>query len=253
MSIADDGPPFGVAERLDDLLLRLDGWRARPLVVLAAAAALIGLVATMWWFGRPAEPVPFDDLIPMAEPDAAAVSQPPSATTSSSLAAEGSQPSIEDGEVAPDLVVHVVGAVRVPGLVTVEPGSRVGDVIIAAGGAVDGADTQRLNLAAPVSDGMQVRVPLLDADPDEELIVVAPRPTSATPDESRQPPGPIDLNRADAGQLESLPGVGPAIAAAIIAWREENGGFSEPEDLLQVPGIGPAKMGAIRDRVTTDR
>ncbi len=94
------------------------------------------------------------------------------------------------------------------------------------------------------------RVPLLDEEIGEPLIIVAPAAVSPPAGPSAATTGPLDLNGATAEQLESLPGIGPAIAAAIIAWRDENGGFAHPDDLLRVPGIGPAKMGVLRDHVT---
>lgn len=135
--------------------------------------------------------------------------------------------------IAETIVVHVSGAVQRPGLVTVDSAARIADVIAAAGGANAGADLGGLNLAATVSDGDQVVVP--------------------TPGEASQTIGDaergIDLNHSTAAELEELPGVGPVLAARIIDFRESNGPFDEVEDLLDVGGIGEAKLAAMRDAI----
>jgi competence protein ComEA len=145
-----------------------------------------------------------------------------------------------------------------PGLVTIAAeGSvpvRVADVIAAAGGLAAGADTDALNLAAPVADGQRVFVPrrgaeapaVADVDPDVGANVVSGR---SAPDAVSDPSRSIDLNRATAAELEALPGVGPATAAAIVEHRSRRGRFRSPEQLLDVPGIGPAKLAALRERV----
>jgi competence protein ComEA len=162
-----------------------------------------------------------------------------------------------DDRAEPKIVVHVVGAVRAPGIVQLDPGSRVNDALRSAGGATDDADLEQLNLAAPLADGSQVRVPRQDQVMDGPLII-APPPTTAAGAASRSgvssettsQPGPLNLNTATESELEELPGVGPATAAAITAWRDENGGFLSVDDLTQVPGIGPVKLSRVRDRVT---
>ncbi len=133
------------------------------------------------------------------------------------------------------IIVHVSGAVRRPGLVTVPSSARIADVIAAAGGAGLGADLGGLNLAATVRDGDQVVVPM---------------PGETPPGGGNSNRG-IDLNRSSAAELEELPGVGPVLAARIVAFRELNGPFSAVEDLLDVGGIGEAKLEAMRDAIET--
>jgi competence protein ComEA len=140
------------------------------------------------------------------------------------------------GATAPSLItVHVAGAVAEPGLVSIPAGSRIADAVAAAGGAVPGANLGALNLAAPVEDADRVEVPLAGA-------------TGATGATGGSDSG-IDLNRADATQLETLPGVGPVLAARIVEYRDAHGPFASVEDLLDVPGIGEAKLAALRDAV----
>jgi competence protein ComEA len=130
------------------------------------------------------------------------------------------------------LSVHVSGPVATPGVVEVPEGSRVADAIAAAGGATADADLGTLNLAAEVRDGQTVRVPSVL----ENL-------------EGTQGPGPFDINTADQTRMEELPGVGPVLAARIVSYREENGPFAAIEDLLEIPGIGEAKLASIRDAI----
>jgi competence protein ComEA len=133
--------------------------------------------------------------------------------------------------------VHVSGWVVHPGVVEIPVGSIVADAVTAAGGARSGAGLDAINLAAPVLAGDQVVVP-----GPGDAAVTAPAPGASD--------GPISLNRADATQLQNLPGVGPVLAERIIAYREVNGPFQTVEDLLDVPGIGEAKLAAMRDLVS---
>ena len=137
-------------------------------------------------------------------------------------------------------VVHAAGAVARPGVYRVEPGARVADVIDAAGGPAPEADLNRLNLAALVADGTQVYVPRVG-----EAV-----PVSGSAGVSAAQAGPLDLNTATLDQLDELPGIGPATAKAIISERERRGRFRSVEELLDVRGIGPAKLDALRDLVT---
>ncbi len=136
------------------------------------------------------------------------------------------------------VVVHLAGGVRRPGVYRVEAGSRVIDVVETGGGFAPDARPDDLNLAALVRDGDQIRVPVRGDPPS----------VGGTTD---TPGGPVDVNRADATELERLKGVGPALAAAIIAYREAHGDFATLDDLIEVPGIGPAKLEALRDQATT--
>jgi competence protein ComEA len=131
------------------------------------------------------------------------------------------------------ITVHVAGAVRSPGVVEIAADSRVGDALAAAGGVLPEADLARVNLAAPLADGQQVLVP---TTPTEEGAAVGHD-------------GRVRINLADAEELETLPGVGPVLAQRIIAYREEHGPFAVVEDLLDVPGIGEAKLAALREAV----
>tara|TARA_B100001971_G_scaffold182135_1_gene179282 strand:- start:153 stop:731 length:579 start_codon:yes stop_codon:yes gene_type:complete len=135
------------------------------------------------------------------------------------------------------LYVHVSGAVNAPGLYVLHADARVVDAVAAAGGLAEDAEATGVNLARPVSDGEQVIVPRVGEAP-------AAGPAGVTAD------GRVNLNSADEGALDTLPGVGPAIAGRIIEWREANGRFASVDDLLSVSGIGPKMLESLRDLVT---
>lgn len=143
-------------------------------------------------------------------------------------------------EPAPRLVVHVVGAVRRPGLYRLANGARIADALRRAGGATRRADLSLVNLAAPVSDGTQVVVP-------RRAPLAGTGGTGETG--SAAAGGPLHLNTATAEQLDELPGVGPVTAQKIIDWREQHGAFSSVDDLDAIPGIGPARLEQLRELV----
>jgi competence protein ComEA len=147
-------------------------------------------------------------------------------------------------------VVHVAGAVRNPGVYRLPAGARVQDAVERAGGARRGGDVNAINLAAKVVDGQQVVVPSRAAG---GAAAVASRDDAggggAAAVAGAAPGPPVSLNSATADQLDTLDGIGPTTAAKIIAWRTQHGGFRSVADLGQVPGIGPKKLAAIKDRV----
>jgi competence protein ComEA len=138
------------------------------------------------------------------------------------------------------LLVHVVGAVRRPGLYRLRDGARVADAVSRAGGATRNADLALINLAAEVADGVQVVVPRR-----EPVTASAGEPSGGSP----APSGPLHLNTATLEQLDELPGVGPATAQRILDYRQENGAFSSVDELDAVPGIGPARLEQLRELV----
>ena len=139
----------------------------------------------------------------------------------------------------PLLYVHVGGAVRHPGLYRMKPGSHVYDAVQAAGGGNEFADLDSVNLAAKVRDGDKIVVQAR----------VQPGPGGSAPVASGGG-GLVNLNTATAADLDGLPGVGPAIAERIVAYRTDHGSFRTIDELMDVPGIGPAKFADIRDHVT---
>jgi competence protein ComEA len=147
------------------------------------------------------------------------------------------------------LVVHVVGAVRRPGLFRLREGARVADAVARAGGATRRADLAALNLAAPLVDGIQVLVP--------SRVAAAAVPPADGSDSASAPSASIagggsklSLASATAEQLDELPGVGPVTAQKILDYRTEHGPFRSVDDLDAVPGIGPTRVEQLRDLVT---
>jgi competence protein ComEA len=218
-------------ESLRDRLARWAG--ALPLARAAIGFGSVLLAAAAgWWLLRPGPP-PVEERLPFAS--APTVPEPVVATT------------------APvELVVQAAGAVHRPGVYQLAAGARVVDLIEAAGGAVAGADLQVLSLAAVLSDGQRVRVPLVGEQlPASELGGSAGGAAGGGGAAGTAVPGaPIDLNTAGVDDLDTLPGVGPATAQAIVAHRDEHGPFGAVDDLLEVRGIGDARLEALRDLVT---
>ncbi|MDQ3895476.1 MAG: ComEA family DNA-binding protein [Actinomycetota bacterium] len=138
------------------------------------------------------------------------------------------------------LVVHVVGAVRRPGLYRLREGARFADAVKRAGGATRHADLALVNLAAPLADGVQVLVPR--RVPAAAAAGAGDGGASAT-----GASGPVHLNTATLEQLDALPGVGPVTAQKILDYRQEHGAFSSVDDLDAIPGIGPARLEQLRE------
>jgi competence protein ComEA len=144
---------------------------------------------------------------------------------------------------ASPVTVHVTGAVNEPGVYRLPPGSRVEEAILAAGGAVPEADLSLINLAMLVEDGMQIWVPaLIEEEPRVEEQERSP--TYEAPEVL------ININTASQNELESLPRIGPVIAAEIIRYRQANGPFHRKEDIQEVKGIGPVTFEKISELIT---
>jgi competence protein ComEA len=137
--------------------------------------------------------------------------------------------------------VYVSGAVQNPDVYTLDADSIVKDVISAAGGATGEADLDRINLAEPLGDGMHVHVP---RQGEEAVPIQTPA--------SRAGSFVVNINTADALELESLPGIGPTLAQSIIEYRSRHGPFLRIEDITEVPGIGPATLEHLRDLITVE-
>ncbi|GAB2475958.1 ComEA family DNA-binding protein [Xylanimonas ulmi] len=235
--------PGGAESELEHAGARRWALRPRTAIVAVCAVLLLGVgAAVVSWPRSGVETLGTAGGQTTAEPDApgdAAYPAPSTAFPSPDAASPGDAP-------AASVVVDVVGQVREPCVVTLPAGSRVADAVAAAGGASDNADLAAVNLARPLVDGEQVRVPA----PGEML---AP-PTSGPPSDggglAPSDGGLVNLNTADEATLDTLPGIGPALAARIIAWREQNGAFASVDELDEVSGIGPALLAGLRDQVT---
>jgi competence protein ComEA len=214
----------------------VDRLRAAP--PSRAIGAVVGgtiVAVAAWWLVR-VPPPPVEATLPTIAPVSAL-----------GVAATAPAPAL-------DVVVHVAGEVRNPGVYSLSPGARVVDALAAAGGPTASADLDRVNLAVPLGDAVQVYVPRRGRRTPSR----APQPgvnAPTLPAPAIGAPGAatgvalVSLNSATAQQLDDLPGVGPATAAAIIGHRERNGPFASVDDLLAVPGIGPSKLARLRDLV----
>jgi competence protein ComEA len=190
-------------------------------VLCVAAAGLAG-----WWAFATPTPPPVEEVLPRIDGTGPLVTAPDLATSST-------------------IVVHVDGGVARPGVHELEAGARVIDAIEAAAGLTPQADRGRLNLAAPVADGQRVWVPIEGEDePTVEPV------TGGVVGSEGSPGGVVNLNSADQAALETLPGVGPSIAAAILQHREREGAFERVEDLLEVAGIGPSRLAQLEPLVS---
>jgi competence protein ComEA len=231
-------PPFrpGPRRHTDDLIARVRPWvhwvgGGR---IVTAAVTVLAVGAGGWWLLR-APPPPTEAGLPYAA-NSTTTAQATTAVTATTVAAGGAPA---------EVVVHVAGAVAAPGVYELPSGSRVHVAIDAAGGPLPRAAPSALNLAAPLVDGERIYVPRVG----ENVPLTAVDVVTSGGDDA-QPSGPIDVNHATVEQLDELPGIGPATAAAIVDHREQNGPFAAVDDLEAVRGIGPAKLGAIRDLVS---
>ena len=164
--------------------------------------------------------------------------------------------------------VHIAGAVKTPGVQTLPADARAIDALEAAGGATPDADLNRVNLAGSLSDGTQLYIPKTgetaapvlaapaggnsaspNGSPGAAQNPAAPKSSAGTGQQSA-PGSPINLNTATAEQLQTLPRIGPSLAARIISWRDAHGGFKSVDELDAVPGIGPSLMSSLRPLVT---
>jgi competence protein ComEA len=183
-------------------------------IAVVVAVMVLAVIGGVWYGGRTPDAVPVDVIVPIGEADVSEVSEAPGLES---------------------VTVHVAGAVLRPGLVSVPTPARIADAIAAAGGAAALADLGAMNLAAVVADGDRIHVPE-KGDP----LVSSDEETAS---------GEVDLNRATVAELQALPGIGPVIAARIVAHRTDNGPFAAVEDLLDVPGIGETRLAELRPAV----
>jgi competence protein ComEA len=222
-SFDDELPPSD--DRPPAVRPRVEIPHVRALVTIAVAASVL----LVWWLlaGRPET----------SEPVA------PLAFSSTATPSPGTATAAESGGApAQELIVDVAGKVERPGIVTLPKGSRVYEAIEAAGGLKGRVDTAALNMARQLSDGEQV---LVGVEPAAVTGADGPgQPAGVTPGAAK-----INLNTATAEQLDTLPGVGPVTAQAILGHRETNGPFGAVDDLLDVKGIGEATLAELRDLV----
>lgn len=161
-------------------------------------------------------------------------------------------PSYTDSEIKQTKIkVYVSGAVRQPGLYDLPVGSRAWQAVEAAGGLREDANVEKVNLAKKLKDGNQVNVPALKAAAVRSKENYSGAGAAASGSRQASAAGRINLNRATAEELDGLPGIGPAMARRIVERRQVRR-FTKVEDLLQVKGLGKAKLERLRDLVEVD-
>ncbi|MFM8903593.1 MAG: helix-hairpin-helix domain-containing protein [Actinomycetota bacterium] len=204
---------------------------------VGVTVSIVAIAVAGWWLVRVPPPPPETKL--------------PFATTTSVGADvisgfDGADVVLDEPEF---ITVHIAGAVKSPGVYRLARGARVNDGVLAAGGATSVANLDVINLATVLNEGEQIYVPKRGEKPH----AITSRPQSDVVvgggDTTNNQPSLININTANAVELEQLPGVGPSTAKAIIEYREKNGGFVVVEDLLKVRGIGPAKLREMLPRV----
>lgn len=147
------------------------------------------------------------------------------------------------------LIIHITGCVVSQGIVEVEKGARIIDVIEAAGGINDKADLLKVNLAYKVSDGQKIYIPSIDDEEKVEYVTGNSGNNVIIENNEKEGKSMVNINTATQTELETLPGIGPSTALKIIKYREENGSFKKIEDIQQVNGIGDAKFNGIKDQL----
>lgn len=218
-------------------------WRMGLRVALLLGALAMAAGVWFWWQAGLASP----EVLPLSGASSAGRTAVPAG------ADPGSTPPADPAGGL--VVVHVAGSVATPGVIRLQQGSRVNDAIAAAGGAAPDADVNRLNLALVLADGQKIYVPrsgeLVPAEPDA---AGAEDPgTGATGAAGGQPGahgGKVNLNTADAAELDTLPKVGPVLAQRIVDWRKDHGPFKSVEELDAVDGVGPKMLEALLPLVT---
>lgn len=158
-------------------------------------------------------------------------------------AAAGSSGAQQD---LPEVTVYVTGAVNKPGVVTVRDGARTMDAVNACGGLLPTADSGQINMAQVLKDGQQVRIPEKKGESAAANKQTAGQSSAKNAAAAAET---VNINTASAEELDTLPGIGPAMAKRIIEYRETEGSFAAPEDLKKVRGIGEAKFQKLKDKI----
>jgi competence protein ComEA len=207
-------------------------------LAVVALVVAVGLAFTCWWLVRGSAH--------QAVPDLSAAAAPGLVTTAPAVQSVGdevgSSPPSAGAEPA-TVTVDVAGKVRHPGIVVLDAGARVVDALEAAGGPKPGVDLTGLNLARVLVDGEQVVVG--GAAPSGVAAAASPAPGAPT-----APATLVNLNTATEDELDTLPEVGPVTAGSILQWRDQHGGFTSVDELLEVDGIGEVTLGKLAPYVT---
>lgn len=206
--------------------------------IVATVGGVAIVLAGAWWVMR-TPPFPIESKIPFA-----------SSTSALGFESIPTSPISPVSTIPTTIMVHVAGEVMHPGIVVIAWGSRAINALSAAGGPTSRADLNSVNLAAPLVDAAQLYIPRRGEISKPSVIrprpgVNYPPPSTDGSPQSTDGAQTIDVNTATEQQLDTLPGVGPSTAHAIVAYRLVHGPYARVEDLLKVRGIGPAKLEAL--------
>lgn len=141
------------------------------------------------------------------------------------------------------IMVDIKGAIEKPGVYEADEGERVIDLIARAGGFTEGADETKMNLALVVEDEMVIYIPKMGEDPPVDIPSISGGSSEG---------GKVNINKAEASELETLPGIGPSKSQAIIEYRNTNGKFNSIEDIRSISGIGEKTFEKLKDKISTD-
>ncbi|MDO5051942.1 MAG: helix-hairpin-helix domain-containing protein [Pseudoclavibacter sp.] len=228
----EEGGPI----RLDELDAAFETPKRPRLRIAAGAAVVLALGALAIALAVSALQPSSSQPVPLVDPAAEAQST------------QGTAP--PQPQPAARIMVHVVGAVHAPGVYELPAEARVVDAIEAAGGAAEDADAGALNLARVLRDGERIQVPRIGEEPAPDSGADGEQPQPGSQEAGRPGDGRIDLNTASRQELEQLPRIGPALAGRIVDYREQHGGFTSVDELLQVPGIGESILAELEPLVT---
>lgn len=220
-------------------------FKRQAAVLLALTALALGVVFYLWpdgdsqkLAGKP---------VPVVDKDALPSTKARSAGTRESGGSKAGKTGEESVQLTPGgkLIVFVSGAVKQPGVFELNSGSRVEDAVKAAGGFGALADVQGLNLAQTVRDGEEIKVPRRPEGVQVATGGVAGKAVNSAAGNGDM----VHINSASAAELESLPGIGPALAGRIVEYRSRHGAFQRIEDIQEVPGIGVGRFERMKDRL----
>lgn len=201
----------------------------KPKIIKIAIAGIIGILAIIYSFSNRQETEAYDTIL------------------NNDIVVENQieKQSITE-ERSTKIKVYVVGEVNLPGVVELEEGARIEDAIAGAGGVKGEADLKNINLAYEISDGEKIYIPnIAEAGQETEESFLLESPSNGNIEKSSK--GKININKATATELTSVPGIGQSTAQKIIAYREENGKFQAIEDVKKVSGIGDSKFESMKD------
>ncbi len=198
-------------------------------IIKIAVAVVIGILAMIYYISTKQESTDYEDIL------------------SNTAVVENKKEETVTKEEKTKIKVYVAGEVNIPGVIELEEGARIEDAIQGAGGVKAEADLKNINLAYEISDGEKIYIPnIAEAGTEEETV----NASNASAGQSNHSNGKININKATATELITVPGIGASTAQKIITYREENGKFQAIEDVKKVSGIGDSKFESMKDYIS---